>query len=63
MEEYIQNGTQLGWLINPKERQVEIYRQQPEFQNRPAKKILTNPTHLSGETLLPGFELDLLTVW
>lgn len=63
MEEYIQNGTQLGWLINPQERQVEIYRQQAEFQNMPAKEALTNPTHLSGEHLLPGFELDLLTVW
>lgn len=57
MREYIENGVQLGWLINRKSRQVEIY--------RPGQKveILDNPATLSGEDVLPGFVLDLQIVW
>ncbi|MEH2318681.1 Uma2 family endonuclease [Nostoc sp.] len=53
MREYIENGTQLGWLIERKNKRVEIY--------RPGKnvEILDNPTSLSGENVLPGFVLDL----
>ncbi|MEH2172059.1 Uma2 family endonuclease [Nostoc sp.] len=53
MQEYIENGTQLGWLIDRKNKRVEIY--------RPAKdvEILDNPNSLSGENVLPGFVLDL----
>ncbi|MEH2458405.1 Uma2 family endonuclease [Nostoc sp.] len=53
MQEYIENGTQLGWLIDRKNKRVEIY--------RPGKnvEILDNPTSLSGENVLPGFVLDL----
>ncbi len=57
MQEYINNGTCLGWLINRKNRQVEIYRQGKE------KEILENPTTLSGEDILPGFVLNLLLIW
>ena len=53
MQEYMNNGTRLGWLINPKNHQVEIYRQGQE------KEILKAPTHLSGEQVLPGFVLEL----
>jgi Uma2 family endonuclease len=53
MQEYIDNGTRLGWLINPQNRQVEIYRQGQE------KEILENPPTLSGEDVLPGFVLNL----
>ena len=53
MQEYIDNGTRLGWLINRKDKQVEIYR--PEQ----AKEVLHNPSTLSGENVLPGFELTL----
>lgn len=57
MEEYMGNGTRLGWLINRKNRQVEIYRQGRE------KEILDNPATLSGEDVLPGFILDLSLIW
>lgn len=57
MPEYIENGTRLGWLINRKSRQVEIYRQGRE------KEILENPTTLSGEDILPGFVLNLSLIW
>ena len=53
MREYISNGLLLGWLINPKTKQVEIYRQNQ------AVEILSNPQTLSGEDVLPGFILDL----
>ncbi|HLO86323.1 MAG TPA: Uma2 family endonuclease [Nostocaceae cyanobacterium] len=57
MQEYIENGTQLGWLIDRKERKVYIYR-----PNSPVA-ILDNPQKLSGESLLPEFVLDLRGVW
>jgi Uma2 family endonuclease len=57
MQEYIENGTQLGWLIDRKERKVYIYR-----PNSPVE-ILDNPETLSGESLLPEFVLDLNGVW
>lgn len=53
MDEYIANGTQLGWLINPQSNQVEIYRPEKEVG------ILNNLTELSGEEVLPGFVLSL----
>ena len=53
MVEYVENGTRLGWLINPRRRQVEIYRPEREVE------ILDNPASLSGEDVLPGFVLDL----
>jgi Uma2 family endonuclease len=53
MQEYMDNGSRLGWLINPKNRQVEIYRQGQE------KEILENPPTLSGEDVLPGFVLNI----
>ena len=57
MQEYLENGAQLGWLINRKQRQVEIYRPNQELE------ILTNPETISGENILPGFVLDLSTIW
>jgi Uma2 family endonuclease len=57
MQEYMNAGVKLGWLIDRKTRSVEIYRQgQP-------KEVLEFPTSLSGEDILPGFVLDLLFVW
>lgn len=57
MQEYIASGVQLAWLIDRKNRRVEIYRpgQLPQ--------ILESPTTLSGEDILPGFSLDLEIVW
>ncbi|MEH1920077.1 Uma2 family endonuclease [Nostoc sp.] len=57
MREYIDNGARLGWLINPQQRQVEIYR--PEL----AVEVLENPSQLSGEAVLPGFVLNLRRLW
>ncbi len=57
MQEYIENGTKLGWLINPKKRQIEVYRQEKETE------ILDNPKTISGEDILPNFQLDLELIW
>jgi Uma2 family endonuclease len=57
LEEYIENGTQLGWLIDPIERKVHIYR-----PDQPVE-LLHNPTAVSGEPLLPGFTLPLSVIW
>ena len=57
MQEYIDNGVKLGWLIEPKSKTVEIYRQDrlPE--------ILDNLQSLSGEDILPGFILYLTNIF
>jgi Uma2 family endonuclease len=57
MREYIANGLRLGWLINPKNKQVEIYRPNQEIE------ILESPTSLSGADVLPGFILDLQPIF
>jgi len=57
MQEYMDNQVKLGWLINRKTRRVEIYRQGQE------KEILECPKELSGEDILPGFVLNLQTLW
>jgi Uma2 family endonuclease len=51
MREYINCGVRLGWLIDPKNQQVEIYRASEELETR------TLPTVLSGEDVLHDFEL------
>ncbi|AFY35385.1 Uma2 family endonuclease [Calothrix sp. PCC 7507] len=53
MREYIDNGARLGWLIDPQQRRVEIYRPGKDVE------VLENPTELSGEAMLPGFLLNL----
>ena len=53
MQEYIKNGLRLGWLINPQDRQVEIYRLLK------AVEVVQMPAIVSGEDILPGFELQL----
>lgn len=57
MQEYIDSGLRLGWLINPQERQVEIYR-----ANQP-QQILQNPDRIDGEDVLPGFVFALAILW
>ncbi|NJR18193.1 MAG: Uma2 family endonuclease [Calothrix sp. CSU_2_0] len=57
MEEYITNGTLLGWLIDRVQRKVYIYRPHAVVEE------LDNPTTLSGEETLPGFVLDLSEIW
>lgn len=53
MQEYIDNGARLGWLLNRKDQQVEVY-----TPHKPVE-VLHNPSVLSGEPVLPGFELKL----
>jgi Uma2 family endonuclease len=57
MQEYVDNGLRLGWLINPRTRQVEIYRPNQ------AVEVLQSPATLSGEDVLPGFLLDLQPIF
>ena len=57
MQEYLNNGVKLGWLIEPKNKTVEIYRLGQSVE------ILNNPQTLSGENVLPGFTLDLTEIF
>lgn len=57
MQEYIENGCRLGWLINRKQQQVEIYRSGKEVE------VLQLPQNLSGEDVLPGFVLNMQKIW
>lgn len=53
MQEYLDNGLRLGWLLDPESQTVEIYR------INSAVEILQNPEYLSGEDVLVGFTLNL----
>jgi Uma2 family endonuclease len=66
MQEYMDNGVRLGWLIDAKPQpsgrltetqRVEIYRPGQEVE------LLESPVSLSGEDVLPGFRLDLSPLW
>ncbi len=57
MAEYIDNGARLGWLIDPQNRQVYIYRPHQPIT------ILNAPTTISADPELPGFTLNLQTIW
>jgi Uma2 family endonuclease len=57
MQEYLDNGAQLGWLIDPLTRLVHVY-----LPQRPPD-ILEAPNTVSAEPLLPSFTLDLQTIW
>jgi Uma2 family endonuclease len=57
MKLYIKNGTRLGWLLDRKNRKVEISRQGREVE------ILDAPQTVSGEDVLPGFVLDLTDIF
>jgi Uma2 family endonuclease len=52
LREFMRNGAQLGWLIDPRRRSVLVY--------RPAEPVQTllSPDHLSADPVLPGFALD-----
>ena len=57
MREYMEARVRFGWLIDRKNRLVEIYRLGQEVE------ILDSPAILSGEDVLPGFVLDMVIVW
>jgi len=53
MQEYLESGLKLGWLINPQDQSVEIYRSGNDVE------VLQTPTILLGEDVLPGFGLEI----
>jgi Uma2 family endonuclease len=57
MQEYLDNGAQLGWLIDPYRKEVYIYRPNAEVD------CLENPETVSDERVLPGFVLDVQKLW
>ncbi|MEH2275487.1 MAG: Uma2 family endonuclease [Nostoc sp.] len=57
MQEYIDNGASLGWLIDRQNRKVYIYRTNRELE------ILENPEAVSGNPKLPGFILRMVKIW
>ena len=57
MQEYIDNGARLGWLIDPRERQVHVYRPGSPVE------LLQQPRSVSAGPLLPGFTLDMADIW
>jgi Uma2 family endonuclease len=57
MREYLDNGVQLGWLIEPAAKIVEIYKLEQTVE------IVKNPQTLSEESILPGFILDLSNIF
>jgi Uma2 family endonuclease len=57
MQEYLNNGAVLGWLIDPKNRRVEIYRVGRVME------VLENPLELFGEEVLPGLVVNLQRIW
>ncbi|MGI8467585.1 MAG: Uma2 family endonuclease [Pyrinomonadaceae bacterium] len=57
MREYIENGARLGWLIDPTEKKVHVYRTDKTVE------IFENPKIISGEDVLKNFELDLTEIW
>ena len=57
MIEYINCGVKLGWLINPDDKEVEIYRFERD------KQVISNPVSLSGEGILPRLTVDLSEIF
>ncbi len=57
MAEYMSCDIKLGWLINPDDKQVEIYRIGQD------KEVLNNPSSLSGEDIMSNLVVDLVDIW
>ncbi|HIK32908.1 MAG TPA: Uma2 family endonuclease [Oscillatoriales cyanobacterium M59_W2019_021] len=57
MQEYIENGVRLGWLIDRQNRAVYIYRPDRE------PEVWENPDGVSGDPQLPGFSLPMAKIW
>ncbi len=57
MTAYVANGARLGWLIDPYERRVEIYRPGRDVE------ILFDAETVTGDDVLPGFVLKLAAIF
>jgi len=57
MDEYMSNGAELGWMIDPYSKHVYIYRPRQPIE------CLENPETVSGDPLLPGFVLNVREIW
>jgi Uma2 family endonuclease len=57
LQEYLDNGAQLGWLIDPVEKRVHVYRAGT------AVEMLDDPQSVSGEPVLRGFTLEVQSLW
>ncbi len=57
MQEYIDNGARLGWLVEPRKRQVLVYRPETPVE------LLQQPQRVSADPVLPGFTLDMADIW
>jgi Uma2 family endonuclease len=57
MQEYIENGVSLGWLIDAAARKIYVYRPNAEVET------LENPSEILGEPILQGFVLNLKEIW
>lgn len=57
MAEYMENGTRLGWLIDPQAGQVHVYRPGQDAE------VLNAPESVSGESVLQGLLLDMTRIW
>jgi Uma2 family endonuclease len=63
MEVYQVNGAQLGWLLFPEQRAVEIWPARPDSDVAPAPQRLENAMRLEGGEVLPGLVLELEGIW
>jgi Uma2 family endonuclease len=57
MQKYLDNGTQLAWFIDPRNRQIYIYRKGEEVE------VLTDAATVSADPILRGFVLQLAELW
>ena len=57
MTEYLENGVLLGFLLDPRQRRVYVYRRGQDVE------VLEEPESVSGDPVLPGFVLDLTAIW
>ena len=57
MAEYMDNGTRLGWLLDPRDRRAYVFRPDATVE------ILEAPDTLPADPELPGFSLDMRNIW
>ena len=57
MEEWMDNGCRLAWMINPEKKETMIYRSKGETETKPFHEAL------NGEDVLPGFTINLTKIF